>query len=442
MLRNVLLAFLVLLVGFVGWALYRRGLKDSGPAAQPPQRRTIANPPSFVVIVGDAIGYGDLGCYGQKIISTPRIDGLAKDGIRLTNFYAGDPTGRGSGWCLMTGRDMSAARAEGAARFVLQPQQATIAAVLRAAGYRTGLVGTWTLGGGDPANTPGRHGFEEWAVLPSPESAEFPESLWKNDQMVAVAGNADGKRACYLTDVLLEEATSFLQQAGSEPFALFLVLPLSRASTNLPALDAYADRDWSESRKCYAARIGEFDRAVGSITTELDRLKLADRTVMLVTSSGGSVSTEAEDRAFFQGTGGLRGANGELYEGGLRVPCLVRSANQAFKGVQRDYPAAMWDVLPTLAELSGAIQVPKQRDGVSMAGMLHGGIGESRDMFYWDIREGQRVGQAVRMGDWKVVRPPGKTLAADCELYDLAKDPRETGNVAKQHPEIIEKFLK
>jgi arylsulfatase A-like enzyme len=120
----------------------------------------------------------------------------------------------------------------------------------------------------------------------------------------------------------------------------------------------------------------------------------------------------------------------------------VRAPNQDFRGAQRDYAAAIWDFLPTLAELAGAVQVPKQRDGVSIAGMLRGGIGGSREMFYWDVRDGDQVGQAVRIGDWKVVRPVGKSRRQDCELYDLAKDPGETRNMAAMHPEIIAKFLK
>ena len=125
MVRFGLLAVLGLLVAFVGWALFRHGLGGPGEKPQQTQQRTIAKPMSFVVIVGDEVGYGDLGCYGQKYIKTPQIDGLAKDGIRLTNFYAGDPTGQATCWCLMTGRDMAAARGTGTARFVLQPQQPT-----------------------------------------------------------------------------------------------------------------------------------------------------------------------------------------------------------------------------------------------------------------------------------------------------------------------------
>ena len=445
MVRFGLLAVLGLLVAFVGWALYRHGLGRPREKPQQAQQRTIANPPSFVVIVGDDVGYGDLGCYGQKHITTPQIDRLAKDGIRLTNFYAGDPTGQATCWCLMTGRDMAAARGAGAARFVLQPQQPTIAAVLRAAGYRTGFVGTWTLGGDDSTNTPGQHGFDEWAVLPAAESdtAEFPVTLNKNSQTVKVADNADGKQRRYVTDVLLEEVKSFLRQhADGEPFALFVVLKLPRGSTALPALKAYAEEDWPESRKAYAARISEFDQAVGLVTAELEELRLANRTAILVTSASGPVAAEAEDLDFFQSTGGLRGKSGELYEAALRVPCIVRAPNQGFRGVQRDYAAAIWDFLPTLAEFSGAVQVPKQRDGVSIAGMLRGGIGGSRDMFYWDVRDGDQVGQAVRIGDWKVVRPVGKSRRQDCELYDLAKDPGEKRNVADKHPEIVAKFLK
>ena len=186
----------------------------------------------------------------------------------------------------------------------------------------------------------------------------------------------------------------------------------------------------------------EFDRVVGVIMDELQDLRLANRTALLVTSNNGPREEAPGDLEFFHSTRGLRGSQGTLYEGGLRVPFIARWPGQAFRDVERDYAAVCWDLLPTLAELSGAANVPKQLDGVSIASILRGGIGRSRDMLYWELRQDGGLGQAVRMGDWKVVRPVGKSRREDCELYDLKKDPKEARNVAKQHFEIVRRFLK
>jgi arylsulfatase A-like enzyme len=433
-----------LVIAFVAWAVIRQRFSGPRNASSPPaEQRRIANPPNFVILLGEHIGYGDLGCYGQKHIATPHLDRLAAEGIRLTEFYAGDPTGEATCWCLMTGRDM-AAGGSGSTRFVLRPQQATVAEVLRRAGYDTGFVGPWGLGGDDQANTPGTNGFTEWAVMAgaADPSSEHPESFVRNGDRVPVTSNSDGKQGQHVSDLILQEAVSFLQRHKTgNPFLLFVVCPGLWSAAASPPVRDQAETDGSESRQAYAARVADFDRVAGVVMDELQGLGLANRTALLVTSSSGPGTESEGDVQFFRSTGGLRGNPGELYEGNLRVPLIARLPGQAFKGVDRDYPGVCWDLLPTLAELSGAVGVPKQKDGVSIASILRGGIGPQRDMLYWETRR-NGLGQAVRMGDWKVVRPPGKTQRENCELYHLKKDPHEKRNVAKQHPEIVTKFLK
>lgn len=438
------------------------------PVGPPPPPRRIPNPPSFVIVIGDQIGFGDLGCYGQKRIATPHIDRLAKEGMRLTEFYAGDPTGAATPWCLLTGRDTAAADRQKDSAFVLSAGQVTLAQVLQRAGYRTGFVGAWTLGGDDPTNLPGQHGFDEWSVLPSTENGltEFPDAMLKKGTPVTVEANAAGKRGQYVTDLVTQEVGAFLRENPADtPFLLLVVCPVPRSSASLPALETYADTDWLDSRRLYAARVTEFDRAVGSIMEELQQLRLGNRTALMVTSNSGPGPEDEEgfeffDRArtvsgeglrrfaadehggeFFSSTGGLRGQQGDLHEGGIRVPFVARLPAAFMAGVTRDYAATIWDLLPTLAELSGALAVPKRIDGRSIAPMLRGGIGDAREMLYWEVRS-PSLGQAVRLGAWKVVRPPGKTRREDCELYDLSKDPREQRNVAKQHADIVGKFIK
>lgn len=446
MARVAAIALFCLVVMFAAWSVFKhRFVRPRLASPSPPPPRSIAHPPNFVIVVGDDIGYGDLGCYGQKHIATPHLDQLAKEGIRLTEFYAGDPTGQGTAWCLLTGRDMAAAGGTGPARFALRPQQVTVAELLARAGYQTGFVGPWTLGGETSDSTPAQHGFTEWAAMPltANEVSAQPEEFLRNGERVPVASHQDDQQRPYVTDLLLHEAVSFLQRHKSgHPFLLFAICPLPRSAEALPERGAYADKDWPPSRQAYAARVTEFDRVVGAIMDALQELGLADRTALLVASDGGPREEVPGDLEFFQSTRGLRGGQGSLYEGGLRVPFVARWPGQAFSGVERDDAAVCWDLLPTLAELSGAANVPRQLDGVSMASILRGGIGRSRDMLYWELRQNDSVGQAVRMGDWKVVRPVGKSRREDCELYDLKKDPKETRNVAKEHPEIVAKFLR
>lgn len=418
------------------------GCHPQHDAPAPPKRR-IANPPNFVILVGGDIGWGDLGCFGQKHIATPNIDGLAREGIRLSQFYAGDPTGVASCWCLLTGRDMNAARGEGPSRFLMRPEMPTVGEVLQAAGYRTGYVGPWTLGGADPANSPGQNGFAQWTTLPTAAGLpDYPAELERNGEPVSVAANAGGKPGQNLTDVLLAEAVALLQaHREGDPFLLLVVCPPPAAAAN-PSLAAYAGRDWPESRKAYAAKIAEFDRAAGLMMDALAKLDLAKRTALIVTAASGPAADDEGDLEFFASTGGLRGRKGTLYEGAIRVPFVIRWPGQQFQGVERDDAAVMWDLLPTLAELSGAMNVPRRRDGVSIAPMLRGGVGDKRDMLYWELAASGGVGQAVQMGEWKVVRLPGKTQREDCELYNLKKDPQEKSNVAAKYPEVVDRFIK
>lgn len=417
------------------------GPQNPPPAGNLPQRR-IANPPNFVVFLADDVGYGDLGCFGQKHIATPNLDRLAKQGLRMTEFYAGDPTGASTAWCLMTGYDTARAGKEEATRFSLVAEHATMLEVLAAAGYDTGYVGAWTLG--DKENLlPERGVLESAAIMPGENAGEFPAAILRSGVEEAVPENADGQQKLHVTDLVVREATAFLQRRQSgNPFILFVKLELPHGSTSAPSLRQYEDRDWTDAQKAYAARIGEFDRAMGMILSQLQELQLAGRTTVVFTSDSGPPADDEGTLEFFGSTGGLRGHQGSLYEGGIRVPCIARSPGQFMTDIERDDPAAVWDLLPTFIELSGAVRVPRTLDGVSIAPLLRGGIGNVRDMLYWENREEEGLAQAVRMENWKVVRPAGKMEREACELYDLKKDPGEEKNVAKDHPDVVTRFLR
>ncbi len=382
------------------------------PAPKPapgPQRR-VANPVNFVVILADRVGHGDLGCYGQKQIATPHLDQLAKQGIRFNHFYAADPRGEATFWSLMTGHDTSRAD-EQEPRYVLRSENASLAEVLSRAGYDTGFFGTWTAGAAEEAHQPTQHGFREAvAILPGKGEQEFPDSVWRDGAAAPVEANAGGERRLFVTDLVAQEAVAFLQrhQTGN-PFLLVVALTLPPGSESIPSRTKYEQQEWTPAQKSHAARVTEFDHAAGLILNELDKLKLTKQTTVVFTSTGAAAADETGCAEFFRSSGDLRGGQGQLYEGGLRVPCLARHPSQMGPGLERDDPAVIWDILPTFGDLCGT-------------------------------PEG--VGQAVRIDDWKVVRPVGKTQVSDCELYDLRKDPGEQKNVADKHPDVVAKFIR
>ena len=417
------------------------GPQNPNPAGNLPQRR-IPNPPNFVVFLADGVGYGDLGCFGQKRIVTPNLDRLAKQGLRMTEFYAGDPTGAATAWCLMTGYDTARAGKEEETRFSLVADHATMFEVLAAAGYETGFVGAWTLG--DTENLlPERGVLESAAIMPGENAGEFPAAILRNGAEEAVPENADGQQQLHVTDLVARETAAFLQRRQSgNPFFLFVKLELPQGTKSAPSLRQYEGQDWTETQKAYAARISEFDRAMGMILGQLQEQQLANRTTVVFTSDSGPPADDEGTIEFFGSTGVLRGHRDSLYEGGIRVPCIARSPGQFMTDIERDDPAAAWDLLPTFIELSGAVRVPRTLDGVSVAPLLRGGIGNVRDMLYWENREEEGLAQAVRMEKWKVVRPAGKMEREACELYDLKKDPGETKNVAKDHPDVVARFLR
>ena len=177
------------------------------------------------------------------------------------------------------------------------------------------------------------------------------------------------------------------------------------------------------------------------LKARLKELGLDERTLVLFTSDNGPPREGGAAAAFFDSTAGLQGGKGDLYEGGLRVPLLARWPKHIRANTVTNYPSAVWDFLPTLADLANAIRRPKPLDGVSLTPVLRGQPGKPRDMLYWEVRQ-PGFAQAVRMGAWKVVRRAGKSQVEELELYNLETDPGEKHNVATQHPEIVAKFIK
>jgi arylsulfatase A-like enzyme len=396
-------------------ALFAPALRgDDAPAALAPR-------PNMIVILADDLGYGDLGCYGQRQIQTPHLDRLAAEGVRFTH---------------------------GNARVPLRPEDVTVAEVLRTAGYRTAIIGKWGLGEPETTGLPRRQGFDSWFGFLNQNHAHnhYPDYLWENETRVSIVGNVVEKgvareRAHYAQDLFTERALAFLASAGEQPFFLYLAYTVPHANNEAGALgmevpDAsrYAGKPWPQPQKNHAAMIGRLDADVGRIVGRLRELGLDERTLIVFTSDNGPHQEGGADPKFFNSSGGLRGIKRDLYEGGIRVPLLARWPRAIAPGRTSDYACANWDFLPTLAELAGA-QPPDNLDGASLVPTLLGAEGAGREQpphgdLYWEFHE-RGFQQAIRRGQWKGVR---LAQGAALELYDLATDPGEERNIAAEQP--------
>ena len=399
--------------------------------------------PNIVLVMANQLGYGDLGCYGQNWIETPNVDRLAREGCRFTEAYAGGDSSAASLWCLMTGRFAALGVQKGKPSFELSPDQRTLPRMMRLTEYDTGFVGTWGLGGVAESNHPGSHGFDEWSGILTPATAEtaYPASITRNGEATAVSENAGGKQGLDLPQLLIQEAISFLERHSSgKPFLLVVTYPLPGADLPLAESGAYADRDWPASKKAHAEKVARFDRDVGALVDALEKLELSSRTAVVVASDG-AARQDSTETDVVQSGGGLRIVSDELYEGRLRVPLIVKWPAEASPATETSFPAATWDFMATFADIAGAVLPAGSGEGVSFAPAMLGETTRRRGMMYWEIREGG-FGQAVRIGDWKAVRPRGKGKLEDVELYNLKQDPGETKNQAKAHPEIVARFIK
>ncbi|HVR36184.1 MAG TPA: arylsulfatase [Methylomirabilota bacterium] len=406
--------------------------------------------PNIILILADDLGYGDLGCYGQEQIQTPNLDRLAAEGMRFTQCYAGSTVCAPSRACLMTGRHTGHARIRGNGRVPLLPEDVTVAEVLAGADYESGVIGKWGLGLQETTGVPQKQGFSQWLGYLDQTHAHnyYPEFLWRYDslhgeRLVPFPENADGRQGRYSHDVFTLAALNYVRVNRHRPFFLYLAYTIPHANPALgretgngmqvPDDAPYTDRDWPQPEKNKAAMITRMDADIGRLVDLLKELKIDDNTLIFFTSDNGPLNVGGVDPEFFRSSGPLRGVKRDLYEGGIRVPMIVRWPGRIAAGQVSDQVWAAWDFLPTVAQLAGASH-PRGLDGISIAPTLLGGEQERQHEFlYWEFHE-RGFQQAVRMGDWKAVRP---YVAEPLELYNLKEDPGEEHNVAGANPEIV-----
>lgn len=427
--------------------------------------------PNIVFIIADDLGYGDVGVYGQRKIRTPRLDRMAGEGTRFTQFYAGSPvcapsrsalfTGQHTGRTPIRSNPSQVTPAKRLARGVDWPitdSVVTLAEVLRARGYATGGFGKWGLGYPGSTGDPLKQGFEHFFGYLSHIDAHshYPPFLWDDGRKRPLPGNANGGHATYAEDVIATEALAFIERNRSQPFFLYLPFAAPHAELRAPK-DAYApyvdgsgrsifpEQPFKRAnyaaqpmpRATYAAMITRMDRDVGRVLDKLRELGLDTNTIVFFTSDNGPSIEGGIDPVFFNSSGPLRGRKRDVYEGGIRVPMIAWGPGRVPVGRTSDRVWAMWDVMPTLAELVGA-RAPTDIDGLAMAQAVIGrGAPRDHEFLYWEFHE-QGGKQAVRRGNWKAVRlNVARAPNAPLELYDLATDLAERRNVASAHPRLV-----
>lgn len=446
--------------------------------------------PNIVFVLADDLGYGDLGCFGQKKIRTPNLDGLAAAGMRLTQHYSGNAVCAPSRCVLMTGlhpghafiRNNRETKPEG--QFPIPADTVTLGKLLQQQGYVTGAFGKWGLGGPDSEGRPLKQGINRFFGYNCQAVAHnfYPTSLWDNEtrfplnnpefsaHQPKLGANIDPQSPdsyasfsgqVYSADLIADQALKFVHENQDRPFFLFVPTTIPHLALQAPA-DAVAD--YAEAfpddppyvggrgylpnrtpRATYAAMVSRMDEHVGKIVSQIRDLGLEDNTIFIFSSDNGPLYDKlgGTDCEFFESAGPFRGRKGSLYEGGFRVPTLVSWKGHIPAGTTSERVTGFEDWVPTLLELIGATSAtPANLDGISFAATLKGQSQPERAFLYREF-PGYGGQVSLRMGDWKGVvqelLPQGKRSAQPwkVELYNLKDDIGETTDLAAKHPDIV-----
>jgi arylsulfatase A len=423
--------------------------------------------PNIVFFLADDLGWGDLGCYGQKKIKTPSIDAISAEGIRFTNCYAGNAVCAPSRCCIMTGNHPGHAYirdnrqwkpdVQWSGQIPIPENTVTLPGLFKKKGYATGAMGKWGLGSPENSGDPAKHGIDYFFGYYCQAHAHnhYPPYVYRNGKKVELEGNdgtATGKQ--YTQDLFEAEALKFVRENKNKPFFLYLPFTVPHLALQVPE-DSLAEykgkfeempyrgkeyQPHETPRAAYAAMITRMDRTIGRVMKLLKDLNLDDNTLVIFSSDNGAIDAYAgTDAKFFGSLANFRGMKGSLYEGGIRIPLVARWPGRIRAGTTSDLPVAFWDLLPTFCE-AAAIETPKDIDGVSVLPTM---LGEKwqrvHEFLYWEFPSygGQ---QAIRAGNWKAVRQNLNKGPSAIELYDLEADAAEKKDLAADHPEIVKRL--
>ncbi len=441
-------------------ATFAGGAFSAAPAAPQPDQV----PPNILVIYADDLGYGDLGSYGHHTLRTPTLDRLAQDGMRLTSYYAPSPLCSPSRASLLTGRTHYRTGIESwippDTDVQLGPREITIATLLKEKGYQTFMAGKWHLNGGldrQDHTQPGDHGFDRWLALhawPIPHN-QNPVNFYRN-------GEPLGPMQGFTAQIVVDEAMEWLgQRTADTPFFMYLPLiePHSTIANPSWVNQIYADLTSGQPDPIantldiphnlaargpgeYYANITYMDYQIGRLLRRIDRLGLRDNTFLFFASDNGPVTTDWRhwwEINLYGSTGGFRGRKADLYEGGIRVPAIVRWPGHVTPGSESNAPLIGYDLLPTLASLA-RFSVPDDRpiDGEDFSAVLRGEPFAREQPLYWEFDDDQGFHFALRDGNWKLLSD--ETLK-DVRLYDFGDNRFEVVDVASERPEVLSELL-
>ena len=413
--------------------------------------------PNVILILMDDLGWGDLGCYGSTYHKTPSIDRLAADGMRFTQAYAACPVCSPTRASILTGKwparlqltDWLPGRPDMPGQMLNRPkfrqelplEEVTLAEHLNIAGYATAHIGKWHLGGkGFGPREQGFHLNVGGNEKGSPSGYFAPFNLKPGRDVPGLEEAPDG---AYLTDLFTDAAVKFLRENKDHPFFLYLPhfavhTPLQAKRDLIAKYEAGKNRPGQQSNPVYAAMLESADDSVGRILKELDELKLSEQTIILFTSDNGGLATAEGASTPSTINAPLREGKGHLYEGGIRVPLIVRWPGSIKPGSLCETPVCSIDYLPTLLELCGVTGDKKQEDGLSLVPLLKQTGPVTRDAFYWHYphysNQTAKPGSAIRAGDYKLIEfyEDGRR-----ELFNLKTDPSESTNLSEKEPDKV-----
>ena len=428
--------------------------------------------PNVIYILVDDLGYGDLSFYGQDVLSTPAIDKMAREGMHFTNMYTGSTVCAPSRASLMTGKHTGHTSVRGnLPEQLLRDDELTLAKVFKSAGYKTGAIGKWGIGHPPPPGDPYKKGFDYFYGYLNMWHAHnfYPEFLYENGQKVQLKNKlalVDGKnpwndkpegtgvaeiKAEYVHDLFDEKALAFIERNKDTKFFLYLAYNVPHANNEagsysgdgmeVPDYYEFADKDWPQPEKGFASMIRNIDRSVEMILNKISELELDDNTMVIFCSDNGPHQEGNHNMEFFNSNGDYRGMKRDFYDGGIKTPFIVRWPGIVTKNSSTDQVLAFWDMLPTFADLVGAVK-PSGTDGISFLPLLTGKEQEEQhDYLYWEFFElGGK--QAILKDNWKAVKlnVRGPAEGVEFELYNLETDPSEMKNVADSYPDKIDEF--
>jgi arylsulfatase A len=457
------------------------------------QVASAAEKPNVVFILADDLGYGELGCYGQEKIRTPNIDRLAANGMRFTQHYSGAPVCAPARCVLLTGQNLAHAEIRGnkdsgngrvfPGQWPLSDGIVTIAEAFKQVNYATGAFGKWGLGPSNSTGSPIKQGFDRYYGYNCQRNAHsfFPFFLDSDEREERINSGliyghqqkpvgdvdaADYRLENYAPDMILKEALKFIDKNRKRPFFLYLPFVEPHVSIQPPQewIDKYP-QEWDvekgayrgqngylphpRPRAAYAAMISDLDEHVGAVISKLEEHGLTENTLIVFTSDNGTTHGGRDpkfniggvDAEFFNSTAGLRGWKGSVYEGGLRVPCIVKWPHQVAAGSVTDVASYFPDWFPTLCNVVKApLPDCQQLDGIDLASVLRGkSASDRKELMIWDFHNyGGLV--AIRDGKWKAIRRNLLKKPTPWELYDIEQDKQESNDLAAQYPDVVKRL--